>query len=188
MAERYISLVKAYAEAHKLRTVVDGGCGDFSVGSRLAPSFERYLALDVSSRIIELNRRRYADWSAKGVRFEIADMTSATLPTADLVLIRQVLQHLTNAEIEKILQNLQSSQWRRALITEHVTDPDGNQRPNLDLPSHTARTRLYLGSGVFLDKPPFSLRANRLATIYASADGSPEATGLLVLELSRDAR
>src|SRR5580698_9969167 len=37
-ADRYVELVLSYAAKHNLRTVVDGGCGDFSVGSRLAPN------------------------------------------------------------------------------------------------------------------------------------------------------
>jgi hypothetical protein len=185
-AERYISLVKEYAASHRLRTVVDGGCGDFRVGSQLAPNFERYTALDVSPHIVALNNQRYADLVRKNVTFATADMTAATFPHADLVLIRQVLQHLTNAQIGKILANLFASDWRRVLITESVHAPDDNPSPNLDLPTHTVRTRTSLGSGVFLDKPPFSLPARRIATIYSTANGRVERGGLLVMELSRD--
>jgi len=184
LAEQYIALVENYAARYNLRTVVDGGCGDFSVGSRLAPSFERYIALDVSPRIIELNRQRYAELVKKNVTFDTADMTATTFPTADLVVIRQVLQHLTNAQIEKILQNLEASNWRRALITESVHDPRNNPSPNLDLPSHSVRTRTSIGSGVFLDKPPFNRAAKRLAILYPSEVETPG--GLLVLELSRE--
>ena len=53
-ADRYVAFVQDYAAKHKLRTVVDGGCGDFLVGSRLAPGFDRYTALDVSPFIIDL--------------------------------------------------------------------------------------------------------------------------------------
>ena len=101
--------------------MVDGGCGDFSIGSRLASKFDEYLALDVSSRIVEINKSRYADLCASGrVTFGFMDMTSTTFPPTDLVLIRQVLQHLTNAQIQKILNNIEASQWRRVLITEQV--------------------------------------------------------------------
>jgi hypothetical protein len=186
LADRYIALVEEYADRHQLRTVVDGGCGDFSVGSRLAPLFGRYTALDVSSRIIDINRKRYADLVGGHVSFEVGDMTATTFPAADLVLVRQVLQHLTNAQIEKILANLAASRWRRVLISESVHDPENNQTPNLDLPTHTVRTRTSLGSGVFLDKPPFNLPAKRIATIYSSQNGEMQTGGLLVLELSRE--
>jgi len=186
LAERYVAFVRAYAAKYNLRSVLDGGTGDFSIGSQLAPSFERYTAIDVSPRIIKINWERYSAAMYPNVRFMAADLTTSALPTADLVLIRQVLQHLTNAQIEMILRNLEASHWRRALITEDVHDPVRNPVPNLDLPSHTVRTRTSLGSGVFLDKPPFRRAANRLAIIYASKDGTEQPNGLLVLEMSRD--
>jgi hypothetical protein len=184
LADRYVTLVQDYAVRHNLRTVVDGGCGDFSVGSRLAPGFDRYTALDVSPRIIEINRQRYANLIRNNVTFAAADMTVTSFPPADLVLIRQVLQHLTNAQIEKILQNLDASNWRRVLITESVHDPRNNSIPNLDLPSHSVRTRTSMGSGVFLDKPPFNRIARRLAILFPTEIETPG--GLLVLELSRE--
>jgi len=70
------------------------------------------------------------------------DMTSTTFPPTELILIRQVLQHLTNEQIQKILKNIEESRWRRVLITEHVSNPENNQTPNLDLASHTVRPAL----------------------------------------------
>jgi hypothetical protein len=186
LAERYVAFVLNYARARGLRSVLDGGCGDFSVGSKLAPAFVRYSAMDVSSHIIDINRRRYSGPDWQHVRFAVADMTTDDMPAADLVLIRQVLQHLTNSQIEKILRNLEAGRWRRALISESVHDPANNQVPNLDLPSHSVRTRASLGSGVFIDRPPFNRPARRIATLYASEDGTAQPGGLLVFEFCRD--
>lgn len=186
LAERYVNFVRHYAVQHNLRTVVDAGAGDFSVGSKLAPAFERYLALDVSPHIIGVNRKRYVDQRWAHVTFDVADMTVMAFPSADLVLIRQVMQHLTNAQIELALKNLEASSWRRVLITDEVFLPAGNESPNIDLPSHSVRTRANLGSGVFIDKPPFNRHANRVAEIYDTADGSAAETGLLVQELVRN--
>jgi hypothetical protein len=72
------------------------------------------------------------------------------------------------------------------LITESVHDPRHNESPNLDLSSHTVRTRASIGSGVFVDRPPFSRDATRLTTLYCSADGAAQTGGLLVFELKRD--
>jgi hypothetical protein len=188
LADRYVALVQDYAARHKLHTVVDGGCGDFFIGSRLASSFERYVALDISPVIIETNKRRYENLAMQHVSFGVADMTSTIFPQADLVLIRQVLQHLTNAQIEQILRNLEASNWRRALITEDVCNPRNNPDPNLDLPSHSVRTRIPLGSGVFIDKPPFNRPAKRLAFIHDVEDDKEPQSGLLVFELARDAK
>jgi hypothetical protein len=186
-ADRYVAFVQDYAAKHKLRTVVDGGCGDFLVGSRLAPGFDRYTALDVSPFIIDINKRRYAQDSAlQHVTFGVADMTAATFPPADLILIRQVLQHLTNAQIEQVLRNLEASTWRRALITEDVCDPANRPTPNVDLPTHSVRTRTPLGSGVFIDKPPFNRAATRLTFFQRAETDKNSRSGLLIFELSRE--
>jgi SAM-dependent methyltransferase len=185
-ARRYVELVLEYASKHSLRTVVDAGCGDFSVGSRLSTIFERYIALDVSPRIIEINKQRYADLATKNVTFGVADLTSTTFPEADLILIRQVLQHLTNAQIEQILKNLEASKWRRTLITEEVFDPHNNPTPNLDLPSHTFGTRVAHGSGVYVDKLPFNRPAKPIAIIQDTAVRGGLQSALLIFELSRE--
>jgi hypothetical protein len=187
-ADRYVAFVQDYAAKHTLRTVVDGGCGDFQVGSRLASSFDRYTALDVSPFIIDINKRRYAQDSAlQHVNFGVADMTSAAFPPADLILIRQVLQHLTNAQIEQVLRNLEAGTWRRVLITEDVCDPANRPTPNIDLLTHSVRTRTPLGSGVFIDKAPFNRAATRL-TFFEGAEADKDSrSGLLIFELSREA-
>jgi hypothetical protein len=113
-------------------------------------------------------------------------MTSTTFPSTELILIRQVLQHLTNGQIQNILKNIEASKWRRVLITEHVSNPENNRTPNLDLPSHTVRTRVALGSGVFIDKPPFNAAANRIVILRGDlpvGGGPPDQ--LLVYELTR---
>lgn len=185
MADRYVAFVQDYAIGNGLKTVFDGGCGDFAIGSRLATGFERYEAADVSPHIIDVNRLRYTGSRWKNVSFSVVDLSESRFPDVDLVLIRQVLQHLTNELIEKILSNLERSNWRCALITEDVHDPLHNAVPNQDLPSHSVRTRRLSGSGVFIDRPPFNRQAQRVATIFESDDARRQSGGLLVLELRR---
>jgi len=181
-ADAYIDFVLEYAKKNELRSVLDGGCGDFSVGSRLAPHFETYMAADVSKIIVERNRGLYS--TAKNVVFDVLDLTQNPLPSCDLILIRQVLQHLTNSQIGDILQNIERSSWKKVLITEEVFDIAGNDQDNVDLPSHTVRTRVSLGGGVFIDKPPFSVSANRI-TVIRKRDNVGSSSGLMVFELSR---
>jgi hypothetical protein len=40
LADRYAEFVIDYASRNGIRKVVDGGCGDFSIGSRIAPNFD----------------------------------------------------------------------------------------------------------------------------------------------------
>lgn len=184
LAERYVTFVKQYVAENNLSTVVDAGCGDFSVGRQLAGDFVDYVGIDVSEYIIQQNEDRFRFLS--NVKFIAADIGSVAFPACDLILIRQVLQHLTNAQIHKVLANLERGHWRRVLVTDAVPAA-GEIVPNVDLPTHSVRTRVSFGSGVFLDCAPFSVKGRRLATIKnddATVRDSAEA--LLVFELSRD--
>jgi len=85
---------------------------------------------------------------------QVVDIASDPLPPGDVVLIRQVLQHLSNADIAAALAKI--SAYEYAVITEHVPAA-GPFKPNIDKPSG-AEIRLSLQSGIVLTEPPFSLR------------------------------
>ena len=183
LAERYVAFVRGYLGEHRIETIVDAGCGDFNVGSRLCDGVSRCIALDASSYIIDANQKRYGDIS--NVSFHVADLVVTAFPSADLVLVRQVLQHLTNDQIECVLTNLDHGEWDRVLIAEAVADPSNDANANLDLPSHSVRTRVNFGSGVFIDRPPFNRAAKRIAVIDDASAGKDASTHLLVFELTK---
>lgn len=176
-ANDYIALVRDYIASNDCRTVLDIGCGDFAVGSRIAPHVDRYLAFDISKRIIGINRAKYADMS--NVTFEALDVTDAVLPRADLVLVRQVLQHLSNAQIEAALANIEKSGARCVLVAEHTMRPELMDRANLDLQSHTVATRVQQGSGVDIGKPPFSRARKVVAVLEPGVENQAERQSVL---------
>ena len=47
------------------------------------------------------------------------------LPSADCIILRQVLQHLSNAEVQQIITKL--SAYKYIILTEHL--PNGNFNP-----------------------------------------------------------
>ncbi|XAY06159.1 methyltransferase [Paraconexibacter sp. AEG42_29] len=152
IVDPYVSAVREFvATLGDPPDVVDLGCGDFNVGARVRDTCGAYVACDVAPIVIERNRERFADLS---VDFRVLDMIEEPLPAGDVVFIRQVLQHLSNAQIGTILPKLAQYDW--AVITEHVPgDPDFV--PNRDIsPGPAIRTAVR--SGVVLEAPPFSLR------------------------------
>jgi SAM-dependent methyltransferase len=169
-ADEYIALVAHFIRQRGVESILDIGCGDFNIGSRVAPLVTHYLAFDVSARIIELNKRRFA--SLSNVEFRQINACTEPLPKADLITVRQVLQHLTNAQIAMILENIERSGAEFALITEHLSSQTRNFRPNVDLPSHSSLTRVALGSGVVLSAPPFHRDAPLLGSISLSEPGA----------------
>lgn len=166
--EPYVQLVARCSDALGLaRTrLVDLGCGDFVVGRRLVERLgDRvdYVGVDVVPGLVDRNRDRFA---APGVRFECLDIIAEPLPEGDLCLVRQVLQHLSNQQIQSVLAKL--SQYPLVLVTEHQPSDAASARPNLDK-VHGFDTRVGRGSGVFLEHPPFSVDPGRLELLLEVA-------------------
>jgi hypothetical protein len=131
--------------------VADVGCGDFRVGSQIRPSCGRYSAYDCVPGIIASNRSR---WASLDVDFCVLDVSSESPATADIIFVRQVLQHLPNDLITRALSRLKTAcTW--LVVTEHL--PDGEFVPNVDK-AIGPDIRCTSGSGVVLTEPPFSLK------------------------------
>jgi len=155
----YSALLKHLLQAHKIASVADLGCGDFEVGKIIAGMVEDYTGVDIAQSMVDRNTRLH---SSDRVHFVRADLASDPLPPAGAALVRQVLQHLSNSEIQAALANILKT-YPLVFITEHVyTGPGGV--PNRDMP-HGPGTRVPLRSGVFIDQPPFNLRAEFVSDI-----------------------
>jgi 2-polyprenyl-3-methyl-5-hydroxy-6-metoxy-1,4-benzoquinol methylase len=150
----YVSAVRSFLESlPSPPSVVDLGCGDFNVGEQLRPFCGPYVACDIVPALIERNKQKFAD--AK-VNFRCLDIIDDELPAGDIVFLRQVLQHLNNAQILRIVPKLHRYQF--LVVTEHLPANTAFP-PNLDKLTG-AGTRLPQNSGVVLTAPPFLLRVN----------------------------
>jgi SAM-dependent methyltransferase len=162
-ADLYCDAVIDFIRDYHVRSIVDLGCGDFAIGRRIVEATGvQYTGVDVVPELVEHNQRRVQD---PRVSFLCADITCAPLPQADLCLIRQVLQHLSNAEISNVLANIVS--FPQVLVSEDV--PIRPSSFNRDKP-HGPDVRAYYGSGVYLDQPPFSKPAKDLWTFSLRDD------------------
>ena len=157
----YIDMIGARAEIDGFAgaTFVDLGCGDFRVGSRLLPFCSRYIGVDIVKPVVERNQSTYGSGRT---HFAHLNIVEDELPDGDVCLIRQVMQHLSNEQILRILPKLEKYRW--VFITEHYPDDDVEIRPNRDK-TQGADIRLYENSGVYLTEPPFSLPHDRLEQV-----------------------
>ncbi len=146
----YCRTVRRFIAERRIRSVVDLGCGDFRIGSMLVSPEFQYTGVDV---VADLVRRNEAQFGSPSVRFLHRDIIEGELPPGELCLIRQVLQHLSNEQILRILDNC--GHYKYLIVTEHHPDPRRPATPNLDKP-HGPDTRILDGSGVYLDHPPFN--------------------------------
>ncbi|PKQ09496.1 MAG: class I SAM-dependent methyltransferase [Alphaproteobacteria bacterium HGW-Alphaproteobacteria-12] len=152
---------------------VDLGCGDFSVGSRIRPYCKRYVACDIVEPLIVWHREQAAN---PDVEFRVVDAIKDDLPEGDVVFVRQMFQHLSNAQIAEALARI-AARYRYLVLTEHLpAEPDFI--PNLDKPAGPD-VRLRFRSGVVLTKPPFSLVPEEEKILLDIADGENRITTTL---------
>jgi hypothetical protein len=157
IAGPYISAVTFFLDGFKMimgrpADVVDLGCGDFFIGSKLRPHCGRYVACDIVPSLIEFNRDKFRK---DNVEFLALDFTEDELPAADVVFVRQVFQHLENSQINKALNNI-STRYDYLLLTEHLPS-EFDFMPNHDIPS-VGSWRVPNSSGVVVTAPPFNLK------------------------------
>ncbi len=147
----YSNVIKNFLSQKQIRTVVDIGCGDFRAArASLLEGGTHYIGIDIVPSLIVQNRRRYSN---SQVEFLCLDAVLDELPNGDLCIIKQVLQHLSNAEIALILRK--ARKYKYVIITEHWPAPSPLFKPNKDMPP-SADLRVPMQSGVYPHMPPFS--------------------------------
>jgi hypothetical protein len=160
----YIDNIVGFLEQHGISTIAELGCGDFRIMNEVLRKVNvDYVGIDVVKALIDFNNTTFGNATT---RFERLDIIEGTLPQTDLVIIRQVLQHLSNAEIAKILKKISAYRW--ALITEHVPIGDDVVH-NIDK-IHGPHIRMKANSGVFIDKPPFNIANTTILFEYREDD------------------
>lgn len=161
--EKYTTLIRDFIRANQVESVVDLGCGDFNIGKKIVEPGLRYIGVDVVQPLIDRNNRLFG---SRDVCFTCLDITKDDLPNGTLCTIRQVFQHLSNANIQAVLPKLQK--YKFVLVTEHYPSDIEVEVHNKDIPSG-ADTRLRWKSGVYLDRPPFNLK--NLTPVYEFESG-----------------
>ena len=81
------------------------------------------------------------------------DIINDKLPSGDCIILRQVLQHLSNKDIEKVIKKI--TVYKYIILTEHI--PLGNFVSNKDIISGQG-IRLKQNSGVNILEAPFNLK------------------------------
>lgn len=130
--------------------VVDFGCGDFNVGSRLRSLCARYIACDIVPELIAFNQRKFAGLD---VDFRVLNAFEEDVPEGDVLFVRQVLQHMGNADILRLLPKFK--RFKYIVFTDHRPVID-QYHPNLDIQTG-AFTRLKKNSALSLTNHPFYL-------------------------------
>ena len=118
--------------------------------------------------MIESHKKNF---SSEHVNFMCLDIVEDELPDGDLCLIRQVLQHLNNNDIAKILEHCRK--YKYVIITEHVTVKSKARNFNIDI-HEGHQYRITLASGVYLEEAPFNIKLENLLIIPYDSQGETE--------------
>lgn len=157
----YVKFITQFLSTYSNKPViVDLGCGDFEIGKNFIPFASKYIGVDVVDALIERNKEKYS--INDQVEFICLDIISDKLPGGEICLVRQVLQHLSNEQVLKVLKKL--NQYKVTFITEHYPEDNESIIPNIDK-SHGKFIRAYVNSGVYLNKPPFNLPEDQLELV-----------------------
>ena len=151
IVDPYIDVLASFLTSFKSPLVVcDLGCGDFNVGKELVKHTKKYVAIDIVTDLIEHNREKFKE---ENLEFHCLDIAVDDLPSGDCALIRQVLQHLSNAEVQSIVNKL--TDFKYIILTEHL--PEGDFTFNKDIISGQG-IRLKKQSGLNLLAAPFNFK------------------------------
>ena len=156
----YIAAVTSFLRSFKTPiSVCDLGCGDFNVGKELVIHAKKYVAIDIVASLIAFNKEKFKE---PNLEFQCLDIAVADLPSGDCAIVRQVLQHLSNAEVQAIVNKLLN--FKYLILTEHI--PEGDFIPNKDILSGQG-IRLKKNSGINLLASPFHLKVKEERQLIA---------------------
>jgi SAM-dependent methyltransferase len=144
ITREYRAYVEDFIKKHAVKSVVDAGCGDWTFSSAVNWGDASYLGVDIASDVIEAVRKKHE----KGkIRFQVGDITQ-DLPAADLLISKDVLQHLSNELVQRFIKNnLRKGKYRWVILT----NDRGGSSQNLDVQPGGYRT-------IDLAAPPFEVK------------------------------
>jgi predicted TPR repeat methyltransferase len=128
-AKRWIDTVNYFLSQEDIKTVIDVGCGDWRIGKNLNLEGIDYTGVEVSSVIFKETVLNSAD----NIKFINADFQTLDIHDADLIIIKDVLQHLSNSSIyimiNKIMEKSRYALFCDDMLEENnLEDCDGGYR------------------------------------------------------------
>lgn len=149
----YRAFLQQFMKDLNVRSVVDAGCGDWESTGAIDWTGIDYKGYDIVASVVAADNKKFAK---PGVQFFHANIVTDDLPPADLLICKQVLQHLPTADIERFLSTLHK--YAHVLLIDSV-NPATLSAKNTDTAA---------GGFRFLDltHPPFNLKATKVLTYW----------------------
>ena len=163
ITREYRSYLEHFIKEHRVTSIVDAGCGDWNFSRTIDWGGASYLGVDIASDVIDAVRRKH---ERGRIRFQVGDITDE-LPAADLLISKDVLQHLSNELVHKFIRNnLKPGKYKWVILT------NDRGSDNYDIMPGGYRA-------IDLAAPPFNV--NGLADLPITFGNEPKRTSLLSL-------
>jgi SAM-dependent methyltransferase len=165
ITREYRGYVEDFMKRHAVNSVVDAGCGDWTFSSAMDWGRASYVGIDIASDVIAAVRKKY---EKSNITFQVGDITEE-LPAADLLISKDVLQHLSNELVHKFIKNnLRKGKYKWVILT----NDRGSGNPDVLSGGYRA---------IDLAAPPFKVRGLVDLPIKFSGLEIPKVTSLLDL-------
>jgi SAM-dependent methyltransferase len=142
ITREYRAYLEDFIKTHNVKSVVDAGCGDWTFSGAIDWGGASYLGVDIASDVIAAVRARY---EKPNIRFQVGDITD-DLPAADLLISKDVLQHLSNTLVHNFIENnLRKGKYKWVILT----NDRGSKNSDVENGGYRA---------IDLSAPPFDVR------------------------------
>ena len=140
----YLIYLQKFLSDNNIKTIIDVGCGDWQHMSKIDLTNINYIGVDCVSSVINNNLAKY---TKDNIKFILGNFVDMDLPSADLLICKDVFQHLPNNIILQFLPQL--AKFKHCLI---INDTGGNNRLITGVDKNYA--------GLDCQAPPFNLVGN----------------------------
>ena len=111
----YVAFVDDIIQIYGINAILDIGHGDWKMWPKAFFDNKNYVGIDVVQTLNESMRNNY---QRDNIRFLLLDAVADELPKSEIVLIKDVLMHLSNKDIDAILTKLTG--YRLSIICTDV--------------------------------------------------------------------
>lgn len=170
--EGFRNFLQQFLANNAIASVLDYGCGDWKWASLIDWNGIDYLGVDIVDTLIEELRDKF---SRPNIRFETVHAEKPVLQRVDLIICKDVLQHLPNQEALAIVRRLLDTGKLILFCNDSLVAPIFGQQNNIDIVRGGSRP-------LDLRQPPFYVPGkttfrfghkpeNKVAFLWSEADG-----------------
>ena len=117
--QQYIDFMNNFLKDHNdISSIIDLGCGDWQLHKHINLNNKKYLGIDIVDEVIKVNKKKYGNLK---IDFLCNNFLKEKIPNADLIIVKDVLQHLSDENIKTFLNNIKNVKYKYLLITNDVS-------------------------------------------------------------------